>query len=388
MRFKCVSKTWQSLIEKDSYFSGLHLAQSKTCTSILVGTHSPGNRQCWLSVELQVPSEDGQGGGAKFQREIPLLPQHNGLLDVVNSLNGLICFVECKSDSVCVYNPSTGESTPWVNSTLKQDSPSSLPKTPWFHFGYDPATKEHKVLAMWNIKDVPSDGFVCEIWTVGKHHNVWRTISDGPPAPPHRLGQSVSINGSIYWFYCDEYQEPCIVDFNIRSERFRVILLPNFIIQDTVWPYRAKVMQVGGHLAVLAIKVRPFDKEVYFGFCTENNDSTMKMCILYGVNNDQETESTSSSKHYWMEETFSTPPFDWQPTWFDSVLPILGTDLFIIKCGDDFSFYYYNWRKRSYSSSKIEIDGISSLIRPRVQFRKNHTVRDFSFYTSTESLFP
>ncbi|KAI3864226.1 hypothetical protein MKW92_044214 [Papaver armeniacum] len=395
MRFKCVSKTWQSLIQNDSYFIGLHFAQPKTCTSILVGTHNPENKKCWLLVELQLPSEDGREGGAKFQREIPLLPQHNGIFYILNVLNGLICFKKCNPQSLCVYNPSTGESTPWVKSTLKQDNPSTLPKISWYHFGYDPATKEHKVLAIWDLKDEVSDGFVCEVWTVCKHENIWRQIADASPAPPHSLGRSVSINGSIYWFYSAECQEPCILDFNVRSERFRVISLPNFIIQDTVWPYRAKVMQVNGHLAVLAMKVRPSNKGPRFDFWTENNDTTMKMCILYtsdGVNDDQEAMSTnsacSSSNHYWMEETFSTPPFDWQPTWSDSVVPILGTDLFIIKCGDDFSFYYYNWKKRSYSSSKIEIDGISSLIRPRVEFHKNLTVRDFSFYTSSESLLP
>ncbi|KAI3972034.1 hypothetical protein MKW92_042639, partial [Papaver armeniacum] len=381
MRFKCVSKTWQSLIEKDSYFSGLHFDQSKTCTSILVSTHSSGNKKCWLSVELQLPSEDGRQGGAKFQREIPLLPQHNGVIHVMNYLNGLICFKKCNQESLCMYNPITGESTPWVKSTLKQDSPSTLPKIPWYHFGYDPATKEHKVLAMWNMKDVASDGFVCEVWTVGKHNNFWRPTADVSPAPPNKLGQSVSVNGSIYWFYSDEYQEPRIIDFNINSESFKVISLPNFIIQDTLWPYWVKVMQVGGRLAVLALKVRLTDKYGHSDFWTENNDSTMKMCILYGRDGgkvDQDAVCTtsnvgSSSTHYWVEETFTMPPFDWQPTWFDSVLPILGTDLFIIKCGDDFSFYYYNWKKKSYSSNKIEIDGISSLIKARVEFRKDHT---------------
>ncbi|KAI3971139.1 hypothetical protein MKW92_013680 [Papaver armeniacum] len=361
MRFKCVCKSWKSLIEKDLYFIDLHFTRSKAVeASILVEMFTLENYARVLSAKLLLPSEDGQEGGATFEKEIPVGP-HRCLdyLHMLNFVNGLICFLDRKEHSVRVYNPSTGESTPWIRSRIREE-PALFSYLNFGHydFGYDPFTKEHKVLAMW-VLDSRSTNFACEVLTVGKHLNQWRRIEDAPPVSPTKLADPVHTNGSIYW-QSDIYDSgvPSIVEFNVRSERFRVISLPNFIIQDVTKPYDATLKEVSGRLAVLALKTTT-DDYLNDTMIKNNNNTSVKMCILYDSHDDNQDGTSitgsSSCNYRWMEESFSTPPFDWKLSWFEYMHPIQGTDLSIIQYpeDDDFSFYYYNWRRRSFLAVKV-----------------------------------
>lgn len=391
MRFKCVCKSWKSLIEKDPYFINLHFTRSKVVgRSILTEMFTTENYARVLSAKLLLPSEDGHGGGATFEREIPVGP-HRCLdyLHMLNFVNGLICFLDRKEHSVRVYNPSTGESTPWIRSRIrKEPSPFRYINFGHYEFGYDPFTKEHKVLAMW-VLDPRSTDFACEVLTVGKHLNQWRRIEDVPPVLPRKLGDHVHTNGSIYW-QSDIYDSgvPSIVEFNVRSERFRVISLPNFIIREITKPYVASLMEVSGRLAVLALKTTIVDYSKDPLINSNNNSTSVKMCILYDSHDDNQNGTSitgsSNSNYHWMEESFSTPPFDWKLSWIEHMHPIQGTDLSIMQYpeDDDFSFYYYNWKRRSFSSKKFTINGISS-VDASVKYMKGY----FCFYTFTESLF-
>ncbi|KAI3934061.1 hypothetical protein MKW92_018897, partial [Papaver armeniacum] len=79
VRFKCVCKNWQSLIQRDQLFIDLHFNRSQTrscsgtvgATSLLIWDRT--EQRCLLSAELLLPYESsGGGGGAAVQREIPL----------------------------------------------------------------------------------------------------------------------------------------------------------------------------------------------------------------------------------------------------------------------------------------------------------------------------
>ncbi|KAI3851728.1 hypothetical protein MKX03_034359 [Papaver bracteatum] len=238
----------------------------------------------------------------------------------------------------------------------------------WYAFGYDPTTKEHKVVSFWHKTTDTWHGTrfdaVCEVLTIGDREDKgcsnsscrrFHEVSLPLKVVPHELGKPLYSSGYIYWLYEDLLfnKEPFILEFNVGSEKFRTFSVPNFIVDDILYPCRGQLIEVDGHLAVVGKKV---DME-----CQNTNSTSMKMCILH-VDQDQDrrmqnmntatsmsevacSTSTDSCYYYWIEETFLMPPhFDWRPIQFDAILAIPWTDLFMIKSfvNGNFCFYYYN----------------------------------------------
>ncbi|OVA05762.1 F-box domain [Macleaya cordata] len=229
MRFKCVCKRWQSLIQ-DHSFVDLHLTQSQRRPDLLIAVPGEGVVR-FFSAEYMFE------GGAAIQRiEIPSWG-HGAL----SSINGLICFVDLLEPAACINNLSTREKTRWIKTSVKREEIrlgfDYRPGGPVFGFGFDPATKEHKVICMWEIcryTTMPSYELIggttekiCEVLTVGQ--NSWRRIDD---VPQYMLrGRAIYANGSIYRRNADERLEyEVIVAFDVGSEKFRSIPIPNFIV--------------------------------------------------------------------------------------------------------------------------------------------------------------
>ncbi|KAI3976980.1 hypothetical protein MKX01_008838 [Papaver californicum] len=347
---------------------------------------------CYLLAELVL--DEDSGGGATVHKKIPDIGPNVSLLQ---PLNGLFCFIDSQEASVCVQNPSTRESTPWIKSIIKQqhedegkiihviDGHGDLVKYNvayrdyYWNFGFDPATKEHKVISLW-IKQLSnrrlgrSEVWLCEVLTV--RQNSWRTIDAVPPVSPISLAGSGSayVNGSIYWLYYWPSDDPSIVEFNVGNEMFRVIQLPKFIMNDIRVPYEDgnSITEVDGHLVLLAKKIC-MSGNAFFTDWMNHNDSSMKMCILYNddqiVQRKRDTGCSSSTcsdvgdnskgNYYWMEDSFLLQPFDWKQEDIDCILPIPGTNRMIVRSSDACSFYYYNWKKNKSFSNKFRINGLN-----------------------------
>ncbi|KAI3967278.1 hypothetical protein MKW92_018079 [Papaver armeniacum] len=163
---------------------------------------------------------------------------------------------------------------------------------------------------------------------------------------------------------------------------FRVISLPKFIMNDIRVPYDDgnTLMEVDGHLVLLAKKVCRSD----FAFFTEwrkkkkkkKINTSMKMCILYKddqvVQRKRDTgcglstcsDVGDSSNYYWTEDSFLMPPFDWIKGDSRCTFPIPDTNIIIVRSSDACSFYYYNWKKRSFSN-KFGINGLNLFMNER-----------------------
>ncbi|KAI3943626.1 hypothetical protein MKX01_039254 [Papaver californicum] len=182
---------------------------------------------------------------------------------------------------------------------------------------------------------------------------LWRRLDENLSLPPTIIPRdftsSLYANGCIYWLRT--CPEPLVVEFNVGSEKFRVISVPKYIIEEIRHPYVSKLIQIDGRLDVLALKT------------LINNKTSMKMCVLYGDVQHKKltdisiaTTSTSSagtvSDFHWIEETIMIPPFKWKPEKSAyTILAVTDTNLLIIKSeqGVDPSFYLYDWRKKSFS---------------------------------------
>ncbi|KAI3894794.1 hypothetical protein MKW92_000178 [Papaver armeniacum] len=283
-----------------------------------------------------------------------------------------------------------------------------------WNFGYDPTTKEHKVISIWvrQLYNGPHDKkevWLCEVLTV--RHNSWRIIEAVPPVSPVALStaRSVYANGSIYWLLHgvedDEFEPnavgPLIVEFIVGIETFRVISIPNFIINDIRPPYDFSngLMEVDGCLVLLARKIRHTDYD--FNSWIKNESTSMKMCILKnnhdrdkGKTNTASTSSGSStsSDYCWMEDSFLMPQFDWKPEDPNCVIPIPRTDLFIVRSSDGGSFYYYNWKQKSYSD-KFGFNGFNSFIDKKasnsfIDKKASYGPFRFQCLTFEENIFP
>ncbi|KAI3888169.1 hypothetical protein MKX03_020567 [Papaver bracteatum] len=222
---------------------------------------------------------------------------------------------------------------------------------------------------------------IYEVLTVG--HNSFRRADDALPVVPVFLCKPVYMNGSIYWYHKVPNMEVglSIVEFNCATEKFGIISIPDYITDINRFSI-IRLMEVDCHLALFAKKKKG----------EKNNHISMKMYFLSEEADEDNEEKnkknvTRSNNSIWVEEDFSMPPFNWDRRRLDSALPIPGTDLLIVRSADskdDVSFYYYNWKKRSYSN-KVDIDGISSLIpHDGVPFLP-HCIY---FSTFTESLIP
>ncbi|KAI3967277.1 hypothetical protein MKW92_018078, partial [Papaver armeniacum] len=83
MRFKCVCKIWQSLIQKDDHFIDLHRSQTHSGLLICPPSMYTYGQSCYLLAELLVLDE-GSGGGATVHRKIRGIDRYASFLQPLN----------------------------------------------------------------------------------------------------------------------------------------------------------------------------------------------------------------------------------------------------------------------------------------------------------------
>ncbi|KAI3964272.1 hypothetical protein MKW92_000398 [Papaver armeniacum] len=353
MRFKCVSKYWLYLIEEDSYFIDLHLTRSQARPSlayviplVVKDRRYPeirykGHDEVFLTADLSL---EGTG-----RADIHTMRKTNMFCcDIIlRPINGLMCFVDTHKYAVCIYNISTREASPWIQSTLLLDE-----------------KKEHKVLCLWYIsvgsspeeasddgEEASDDGDdieVCEILTLGS--GTWRRIHEVPPYFLTDNLPCVPVNGSIYW--CTEmFTSPhiwrgrpaCIVAFDVGIEKFRVIQIPDFIRDQPLDPdiffnHFVRLVELDGRVGIIR-RISAFIAKLWIfdDHCPGN-----------------EKISKTTSGEIWIEETI-TLPFPWTRTLSLNVYAVVGTYQIILQTYqgayrhmNNVSLHSYHWRKKTF----------------------------------------
>ncbi|KAI3937874.1 hypothetical protein MKW92_035944 [Papaver armeniacum] len=182
MQFKCVSKSCQYIIE-DSSFVELRRARSKKHPQLLIQIQDDYDNS-----KIILSPEDGFNGGVALQKvKIPCAKQARMLKQ---SIDGLFCFVDNSNGVTCIYNPGTGQVTPWAKTSVNigvRANPGAFSlwdgcvnQQPTYGFGFDPLTNKYKLLCVWRISR-PTNvwEYACEVFTVGE--NQWRRIDEVPP---------------------------------------------------------------------------------------------------------------------------------------------------------------------------------------------------------------
>ncbi|KAI3834817.1 hypothetical protein MKW92_022865 [Papaver armeniacum] len=429
LRFKSVCKHWLSLITRDQNFIHLHSIRSKSrpnllCIAPKTQEEGEGDTQHILTGNLSVKTT---GGGPKViihnfkQRTDDGWFKYDYLLEPVN---GLVCYIHWETSSVRIYNVSTRETTPWIKSTLldeekekleREDSPLKIVDGfyPTYQMGYDTEKKEHKVFCFWRLSAEPESftGFYgdsdsgyarWEALTVGRDTK-WRRISVVPDE--NNLikinevlplfcsgGNPVHANGTIYWrnklMACARDLDPgsvledldpadpdVIIAFDVGNEKFRVIPIPTFILdepRETTFNRPFAMLILGGRVTLIY----------------QMSSHIVKLWMLDDDGVDKRLENCQGKgSSNWSAETITLPfKFDFRLYGFHGV-PTSADKILI-------SFYrhysginnrmggLHSYDRKRKTLEKIEMDGIFSTLPALPRCRSLFTT---SF---TESLIP
>ncbi|XP_059627631.1 F-box/kelch-repeat protein At3g06240-like [Cornus florida] len=214
LRFKCVSKSWRSLIS-DSPFMKKHLNQSLALTKssfetqrLLIATIRPPYRLYTASFRSSMFEIDVE----KIKFLFPNNPVHPRC-SVVGSGNGLICMeVDFLSKPIedfwfiYIFNPSTRE--------FMQIPDREFPRN--FGFGYDHCSDDCKL-----VKITDNSVYVYSV-SVGS----WRKVQDFPEYNDGLIASEpmVELNGVIHWISLLPKFE--IVAFSLADEKLWMIAMP------------------------------------------------------------------------------------------------------------------------------------------------------------------
>ncbi|KAI3908794.1 hypothetical protein MKW98_029344 [Papaver atlanticum] len=392
MRFKCVCKNWQFLIANDMYFINLHLTRSKTrpilFMSFPTSLENPTEiidgviydrvlerkTEILLTADLLSQGRGNAVSAAKFHtvREIDA-----SFFDtMLGPVNGLIGFYDSHTTcGVSVCDVSTREVTPWIKSTLLEDFEEEegdkfnrYMQSVDSMLGFDPATKVHKVVSIWSIThaDYNRDrDVVCEVLTIGD--DKWTRTDEIPPYNTISFRRAlVYVNGFVYYasrdFMTSEPDNDKIVAFDVGSEKFTVIRVPKFIIDQ---PRETKRF-FGSSITLLEVDCR-------LALLCKMSGYVVKLWLFDHNHND------------WSEVATIELPYLWDEGRKVHFLSVPGMDQIILKSYlwtnnliHGLSFHSYNWRNKTFM--EVQINGMS--IRDAYFLSSNRVT------TMVESLWP
>ncbi|XP_026378645.1 F-box/kelch-repeat protein At3g04660-like [Papaver somniferum] len=270
-------------------------------------------------------------------------------------VNGLVGIHSKKYSSICICNVSTQKVSPWIKSTLYAKDLKRIDKgTPYcYEMGFDPATKKHKVICIGHIYDSPDDVF-CEVLTVGDKK--WRRIESPPfklELEYHQRKRTVYLNGYIYYststfMKANELGNDKIVAFDAGAEKFRVITVPNFILNQPRHVYQDgtssnNLIEVDGRLALLS----------------RLSDYIAKLWIFDDVQSNNNAVKNTSSNQDWTEVNFDLP-YLWSADLDLHFYCVSGTDQLIIESlENNLVFRRLLYNRRTKSCKKINTSGIN-----------------------------
>lgn len=224
-RFKCVCKSWFSLISNDSQFANSHFQLTSTTRPnhrILFMSNFPFEA---LSIDFEALLDDYSGSvSLDLDRSFPQQHFTDIEIEIKGSCRGFILL--CHTFDLYLWNPSIG--------FLKQ-----IPMSPFgvnlhadyfYGFGYDHSTDDYLVVLMFHhvLHNPP-----LQLVYFSLKGNTWKEVE----GPPYRFtnrnneeepkGGSL-YNGAIHWLaYRDDLlTEEVIVAFDLMEKKLSYILLP------------------------------------------------------------------------------------------------------------------------------------------------------------------
>ncbi|XP_058772041.1 F-box/kelch-repeat protein At3g06240-like [Vicia villosa] len=223
IRFKCVCKSWFSLISHDSHFANSHFQLTSTTTPshriLFISTFPFGS----LSIDFEALLDDDT---ASVSLDLfSIFPQRFADIEIKGSCRGFILL--CRSSNIYIWNPCTGVHREIPISPFG----SNLNADYFYGFGYDPSTEDYLVVLM---SRHGSDNPPLRLEYFSLKANTWNEV-EGPHFPyangnifefPPIPGGSL-YNGAIHWLaFREDLQTEVIVAFDLMEKKLSYMLLP------------------------------------------------------------------------------------------------------------------------------------------------------------------
>ncbi|XP_021740370.1 F-box protein CPR30-like [Chenopodium quinoa] len=202
LRFRCVAKSWRSLID-EQYFINLHLKnslQNSTHQTLIIndiflygGSHNSTNKDPYL-----------------YSVDYPTLNRATVIncpfdcdsfeTEIVGSCNGLLCLAD--GIAAFIYNPSTRKYRVLPVSPVEIPGFKELNRVV-YGFGYDHVNDDYKLVRVIQMFSDNSDDHVSEVKLYSLKANTWKRVREY--SNKYYIGNSISggvyLNGSLHWLY-------------------------------------------------------------------------------------------------------------------------------------------------------------------------------------------
>ncbi|ESW26977.1 hypothetical protein PHAVU_003G163000 [Phaseolus vulgaris] len=246
MRFRCVSKTWNSLIS-DPYFVKSHLGRSSRNTQVMLRLKDLNDAAfTWLSFCSIHCLFQNPASTFHDNRQYRFDPFNF----FMGSCNGLLCLHDslpiddCEEHRVHFWNPATrilSESSPCLR--LHSDFPRTHSCYMKFGFGYDDRSDTYKVVAI--ILDIRIRQMNVMVYGMGD--TCWKNILTCPSFFTfQQLGYH--LNATVNWLGISFQGGKCgtsanneileILSYDLRTDTFRYLPVPDCIFEPPYFePY-------------------------------------------------------------------------------------------------------------------------------------------------------
>jgi F-box interacting protein len=233
IRFRCVSKSWNSLITSPAFITS-HLTQS-------LSHHSNSNtkivRYCTTYPHIEhyklfLDENDSFDQTQEF--DFPLTSRLYQHFMLIGSVNGLFSLHE--KERFILWNPSIKKSITLPKPRIAVKTHGRV--TCRIAFGFDPRSNDYKVVRIafpFEEKKPP----LVEVYSLNE--GSWR-ITSAVASLTKRiffcdwLRPAASLNGAVHFAVTDmdNANDPFVLSFDLGDEVFRMISVPNGIFQDDV----------------------------------------------------------------------------------------------------------------------------------------------------------
>ncbi|XP_058754493.1 F-box/kelch-repeat protein At3g23880-like [Vicia villosa] len=223
VRFRCVCKSWNSLIS-DHKFSTNHFKLSTKQNLHFISYHKPSQRHVLKSYPLQSVFTDLTSNFT--QLAFPFnSPSDKTLHYIVGSCHGILCLAHSSNSSVVLWNPSIRkfkELPPFKNPQVLAQNVNRAIK---YGFGYDHVSHNYKVVVLYNSRTHLRTTKI-NVYTLST--NSWRNVRIFPFSSDFSDDQhGIYLSGTINWL---AYPNCCcsyfIVSFDLGEESYEKISPP------------------------------------------------------------------------------------------------------------------------------------------------------------------
>jgi len=216
LQFKCVCKSWNTLIS-DPQFAKTH-QKASTANPLLVTSVIHSGKCEIISYPVKPPLENLSTPVESISIFGTRHEYH-----IIDSFNGLLCLYDVSQYNFTLWNPSIN----LKSETSPTNVLSDYEFMTYHGFGYDHVNDKYKVLVvMRNPAVVDHREIVTRIYTFGE--NSWRTVPNFPGKSHVWSGKFVSgtLNWLVYKRGCGNSNQRGILSFDLGKETFGEVLLP------------------------------------------------------------------------------------------------------------------------------------------------------------------